>query len=139
MHVCMYVCLRPRSMCMYVCLTPRGKRVCLRLLDVCVCMSQTQKTSMFRRVSNSLRKPFKFKRLIAFFLNREGGYFWEPSQGANVYVCMFEFPDVCVCMSDTPRQACMSETPGRVCMYVSNLENFYVSEGVKFLTKSIQI
>ena len=70
----------------------------------------------------------------------------------NVYVCMSEAPRhacmyVClrtqtfvyVCMSDTPRQACMSETPGRVCMYVSNPENFYVSEGLKFLTKTIQI
>ena len=66
-----------------------------------------------------------------------------------MYVCMFEallrvcMPEnpkyVYVCMSDTPRQACMSETSGRVCMYVSNPENFYVSEGLKFLTKTIQI
>ena len=56
-----------------------------------------------------------------------------------MYVCLSSQTFVYVCMSDTPRQACMSETPGRVCMYVSNLENFYVSEGVKFLTKSIQI
>ena len=70
-------------------------------------------------------------------------------QGLSMYVCMFEallrvcMPEnpkyVYVCMSDTPRQACMSETPGRVCMYVSNPENFYVSEGLKFLTKTIQI
>ena len=63
----------------------------------------------------------------------------EAPRHACMYVCMPETQKyVYVCMSDTPRQACMSETPGSVCMYVSNLENFYVPEGVKFHTKSIQ-
>ena len=49
-----------------------------------------------------------------------------------MYVCMY------VCMSDRPKQVCMSEAPEHICMSHSKLQNLLVSEGVKFLIKSLQ-
>ena len=63
--------------CMYVCMY-----VCLRLLSMYVCMSHSNlQICLFRRVSKSLSQEF-------IFFNCEGGYFQEPSQAPNTYVCM---------------------------------------------------
>ena len=146
----------PEHVCMYVCLT------------------QSYKISLFRRVSNSLSKPFKISRLIHFFLNCEGGTSGSLARLQTcMYVCMFElqtYPKhVCmyVCMYVWQAQAsmyvCMSEAfwacmyvclrqlsvyvciyvclrllSMYVCMSLTNLQNLLVSEGVKFLIKTLQ-
>ena len=119
--------------------------VCLRLPSMYVCLSQTYKICLFRRVSNSLSKAFKIWRLIHFFLNCEGG---TSRSLARLQTCMY----VClssrrtlsmyVCLSDRPKEVCtyvcMSEAPEHVCMSQSKLRNQLVSEGVKFLIKTYQ-
>ena len=83
-QTCMYVCLSSRpTLSMYVCTSDRPKQVCMYVWGSWACMyvslTQSYKISVFRRVSNSLSKPFKIWRLIHVFLNCEGGYFQEPS------------------------------------------------------------
>ena len=47
-----------------------------------------------------------------------------------------------VCMSDRPKEVtmyvCMYEAPEHVCMSHSKLQNQLLSEGVKFLIKTLQ-
>ena len=76
--------------------------VCMfELPDVYVCMSLNFHKNV--RVQKHTGKGSPGAFLFIFLLNCEGGYFWKPRWGANVYVCMhvcmFEFPDVYVCMS----------------------------------------
>ena len=145
----MYVCMseNPEHVSMYVCLTGPRKYVCMYVWGswacMYVCLTQSYKIRLFRRVSNSLSKPIKIYRLIHFFLNCEGEYFREPSWAPNVYVCMFELQDPeHVCMYVWHTQAsmyvCLRLLNKYVCMSHSKLQNQLLSEGVKFLIKTLQ-
>ena len=117
LQTCMYVCLSSRrTLSMYVYMYVWGSWACMS-----VCLSQTYKICLFRRVSNSSRKTFSIWSPIQFFEICEGGYFQEPSEAPNVYVCMFElqtYPKH-VCMSDRPEEVCMYVWGFWACMYVS--------------------
>ena len=76
-----------------------------------VCLSQTYKICLFRRVSNSSRKTFSIWSPIQFFEICEGGYFQEPSEAPNMYVCMFE-------LQTYPKHVCMYVWQAQASMYV---------------------
>ena len=100
----MYVCMSdsPKQVCMYV----WGSWACMS-----VCLSQTYKICLFRRVSNSSRKTFSIWSPIQFFEICEGGYFQEPSEAPNMYVCMFE-------LQTYPKHVCMYVWQAQASMYV---------------------
>ena len=90
----------------YVCMYVWGSWACMS-----VCLSQTYKICLFRRVSNSSRKTFSIWSPIQFFEICEGRYFQEPSEAPNMYVCMFE-------LQTWPKHVCMYVWQAQASMYV---------------------
>ena len=82
----------PEHVCLYVSLKPT-KSACFG-----GCQIPHEKRSVFDH-------QFNFLRFV------RGGYFQEPSEAPNMYVCMFE-------LQTYPKHVCMSESPKQVCMYV---------------------
>ena len=115
----MFVCMSDRPKEVLVCMYVWGSWACMY-----VCLTQSYKISVFRRVSNSLSKPFKIWRLIHFFWIVRGG----TSQSlARLQTCMY------VCLSSRPTLSmyvcmyvCTSDRPKQVCMYVWGLLSMYV-------------
>ena len=161
MYVCMYVCTsdRPKEVCMYVCMLEAPAEhvcmyvsgswacmyVCLGQLSMYVCMSQTYiHTNTWSAAHDPswacmyVPKP----RVLSSYVYMD---VWGPPTPGIHLVCMY----VClrtlsmyVCMYVWQAQAsmyvCLRLLSMYVCMSHSKLQNQLVSEGVKFLIKTLQ-
>ena len=124
----MYVCMSeaPEHVCMYVSLKPT-KSACFG-----GCQIPHEKRSVFDH-------QFNFLRFV------RGGTSGSLARLQTcMYVCLSSRPTLSmyVCMSDSPKQVCMYVCLRLLSMYVcmshSKLQNQLVSEGVKFLIKTLQ-
>ena len=127
-QVCMYVCLRLLSMyvCMYVSLKPT-KSACFG-----GCQIPREKRSVFDH-------QFNFLRFV-----RGGTSGRLARRQTCMYVCLSSRRTLSmyVCMSDSSKQVCMYVWGSWACIYVcmshSKLQNQHLSEGIKFLIKTLQ-